>query len=219
MFVKSKTSRNRNVKSQSSREVRNTTVLSEFSTFLKLSNLRSKIFFYGYLFLPYLRLTVKIFNFYGYRLSFGPFYAYRFTPLRPSFLNLTNIFFFNSTRTCFFVSNFKILTLVCSHDISLVFFFRSWTYILQISTHIFYCIRCILQVPTYVLCFQHVFIIGIILSPTERLLPHAKMLLVPIKSFFLCWVDYDLEGCTFSLSNCDFSRLFHTKRSWHTYWF
>ena len=44
IFVKSKTSRNRNVKSQSSREIRNTTVLSEFSTFLKLSNLRSKIF-------------------------------------------------------------------------------------------------------------------------------------------------------------------------------
>ena len=30
---------------------------------------------------------------------------------------------------------------------------------------------------------------------------------------------YDLEGCTFSLSNCDFSRLFHTERSWHTYRF
>ena len=36
------------------------------------------------------------------------------------------------------------------------------------------------------------------------------------KVFFLCWVDNDLEGCTFSLSNCDFSRLFHTERSWHT---
>ena len=44
IFVKSKTSRNGNVKSQSSREIRNTTVLSEFSTFFKLSNLRSKIF-------------------------------------------------------------------------------------------------------------------------------------------------------------------------------
>ena len=31
--------------------------------------------------------------------------------------------------------------------------------------------------------------------PTQRL-PHAKMLLVPI-SFFLCWVDYGLEGSTF----------------------
>ena len=42
ILVKSKTSRNGNVKSQeSSREIRNTTVLSEFSTFLKLSNLRS----------------------------------------------------------------------------------------------------------------------------------------------------------------------------------
>ena len=51
-----------------------------------------------------------------------------------------------------------------------------------------------------------------------RLLPHAKMLLVTI-SFFLCWVDYALEGSTFSLSKCDFSRLFHTERSWHTYRF
>ena len=32
-------------------------------------------------------------------------------------------------------------------------------------------------------------------KPT-RLLPHAKMLLVPIKFFFLCWVDYALEGST-----------------------
>ena len=44
------------------------------------------------------------------------------------------------------------------------------------------------------------------------LLPHAKMLLVPT-SFFLCWVDYALEGSTFSLSKCDFSRLYHTERS------
>ena len=52
-----------------------------------------------------------------------------------------------------------------------------------------------------------------------RLLPHAKMLLIPIKFFFLCWVDYALEGSTFSLSKCDFSRMFHTERSWHTYRF
>ena len=39
------------------------------------------------------------------------------------------------------------------------------------------------------------------------------------KVFFLCWVDYALEGSTFSLSKCDFSRLFHTERSWHTYRF
>ena len=50
------------------------------------------------------------------------------------------------------------------------------------------------------------------------LLPHAKMLLVPT-SFFLCWVDYALEGSTFSLSKCDFSRLYHTDRSWHTHRF
>ena len=55
-------------------------------------------------------------------------------------------------------------------------------------------------------------------SRSTRLLPHAKMLLVLI-SFFLCWVDYALEGSTFSLSKCDFSRLFHTERSWHTYQF
>ena len=52
---------------------------------------------------------------------------------------------------------------------------------------------------------------------TRRLL-HAKMLLVPI-SFLLCRVDYALKGSTFSLSRCDFSRLFHTERSWHTYQF
>ena len=43
--------------------------------------------------------------------------------------------------------------------------------------------------------------------PTRRL-PHAKILLVPI-SFFLRWVDYALEGSTFSLSKCDFSHSFH----------
>ena len=52
---------------------------------------------------------------------------------------------------------------------------------------------------------------------TRRLL-HAKMLLVPI-SFLLCRVDYALKGSTFSLSKCDFSPLFHTERSWHTYRF
>ena len=49
--------------------------------------------------------------------------------------------------------------------------------------------------------------------PAVGRLPHAKMLLVS-ESFFLCWVDYALEGSTFSLS-----RLFHTERSWHTYRF
>ena len=44
-----------------------------------------------------------------------------------------------------------------------------------------------------------------------RLLLYSKMLLVPI-SFFLCGVDYSLEGSTFSLGKCDFSRLFHTER-------
>ena len=58
---------------------------------------------------------------------------------------------------------------------------------------------------------------GLVERPT-RLLPHANMLLVPI-SFFLCWVDYALEGSTFSSSKSDFSRLFHTERSLHTYRF
>ena len=51
-----------------------------------------------------------------------------------------------------------------------------------------------------------------------RLLLHAKMLLVPI-SLFLCGADYSLEGSAFSLRKCDFSRLFHTEMSWHTYRF
>ena len=54
----------------------------------------------------------------------------------------------------------------------------------------------------------------VFIGRSSRLLPHAKMLLVPT-SFFLCWVDYALEGSTFSLSKCDFSRMFHTERSWH----
>ena len=54
--------------------------------------------------------------------------------------------------------------------------------------------------------------------PTRLLLALCQMLLVPI-SFFLCGVDYSLEGSAFSLSKCDFSRLFHTERSWHTYRF
>ena len=50
-------------------------------------------------------------------------------------------------------------------------------------------------------------------SPT-RLLPHAKMLLIPINFFFLCWVDYALESSIFSLSKCDFKRMFHAKREY-----
>ena len=49
-----------------------------------------------------------------------------------------------------------------------------------------------------------------------RLLPHAKMLLVPI-SFFLYWVDYVLK---ISLNKCNISCLLnHTERSRHTYRF
>ena len=46
-----------------------------------------------------------------------------------------------------------------------------------------------------------------------RLLPHAKMLLIPIKLFFISWVDYALEGSVFILSKCDFSRMFDAERS------
>ena len=37
---------------------------------------------------------------------------------------------------------------------------------------------------------------GAIKGKPTRLLPHAKMVLVPIKFFFLSWVDYALEGST-----------------------
>ena len=33
------------------------------------------------------------------------------------------------------------------------------------------------------------------------------------KVVFICWVDYALEGSAFILSNCYFSRMFHTERS------
>ena len=59
---------------QSNREIRNAGVLSEFSTFLKIIKSKEQIVFHGVLFLPYLRLTVKIFQFLRLRL----------TPLRPS---------------------------------------------------------------------------------------------------------------------------------------
>ena len=45
---------------------------------------------------------------------------------------------------------------------------------------------------------------------------YAKMLLVPI-TFFLCGVDYSLEGSAFSLSKFDFSRF--TLRGHGTYLF
>ena len=38
-------------------------VISKFSTFLKIKKFREQFFFYGYLFWPHLRLTVKIFQF------------------------------------------------------------------------------------------------------------------------------------------------------------
>ena len=41
-----------------------------------------------------------------------------------------------------------------------------------------------------------------------QLLPHAKMLLVPVM------FSFSVTGRL-----CDFCRLFHTERSWHAYWF
>ena len=39
-------------------------------------------------------------------------------------------------------------------------------------------------------------------------------------AFFFFWrVDYALEGSMCWLSKCDFSRLFHTEKSWHGDWF
>ena len=48
-----------------------------------------------------------------------------------------------------------------------------------------------------------------------RLLPHAKMLLVPINVSF-CWVDYAMEGSTFLLSNVILAACF-TLRGHGTY--
>ena len=75
------------------------------------------------------------------------------------FFSLTHIFFFNSTCV-FFHSNFKISTRVWSHDICLVFFSFMNIYSANRDSYFLNCIRCILQVSTYVLCFQHVFTIG-----------------------------------------------------------
>ena len=49
-----------------------------------------------------------------------------------------------------------------------------------------------------------------------RLLPHAKMLLVST-SVFLCWVDYALEGSTFSLSRNVILAAFFTLRGHRTH--
>ena len=82
------------------------------------------------------------------------------------FFSSTPIFF--STRLAFFFyPNFKLSTSVCSHDICLVLFSFMNIYFANLDSYFFYCIRCILQVSTYVLCFQHVLTIGIILSAME----------------------------------------------------
>ena len=83
-----------------------------------------------------------------------------------SFFQLDSHFF--STRLAFFFyPNFKLSTCVCSHDICLVLFFVREHIFCKSRLIFFYCIRCILQVSTYVLCFQHVLTIGIILSAME----------------------------------------------------
>ena len=53
----------------------------------------------------------------------------------------------------------------------------------------------------------------------SQLLAHAKMLF-PIRFFFSCARKIMLwKVLHFFLSRCDFSRLFHTGRSWYTYRF
>ena len=53
-----------------------------------------------------------------------------------------------STRVFFFQIDSHIFFRLKFQNFDSCFFFRSWTYILQISTHVFYCIRCTLQVST-----------------------------------------------------------------------
>ena len=76
-------------------------------------------------------------------------------------------FFFQPDLHFFFYPNFKLSTCVCSHDICLVLFSFMNIYFANLDSYFFYCIRCILQVSTYVLCFRHVLTIGIILSAME----------------------------------------------------
>ena len=53
-----------------------------------------------------------------------------------------------STRVFFFQIDSHIFSTQISKFWLVFFFFCSWTYILQISTHVFYCIRCTLQYST-----------------------------------------------------------------------
>ena len=65
-------------------------------------------------------------------------------------------------------TNFKIWTRVWSHDICLVFFLFLNIYISANLDSYFLLHSVYFTSLTYVLCFQHVFTIGIILSATER---------------------------------------------------
>ena len=72
----------------------------------------------------------------------------------------TRVFFFQLDSNLFFSTQISKFRLVFSFSFVNIYFANLDSY--------FYCIRCILQVSTSVLCCQHVFTIGIILSATER---------------------------------------------------
>ena len=63
------------------------------------------------------------------------------------------------------------------------------------------------------------FKIGAVKGKPTRLLPHAKMLLVAIKFFSLCWVDYVLEGSTANVILAGILAAYFTLRGHDTYRF
>ena len=58
---------------------------------------------------------------------------------------------------------------------------------------------------------------SLLIAPEGRLLPHSKSCL--FQWGFSSDGQMMLEGSTFRLSKCYFSRLFHTERSWPAFWF
>ena len=90
-------------------------------------------------------------------------------------LFLDSSFFFSTQLAYFFRLKFKISTCVCSHNICLGFF--------SIHEHIFcksklifcYCIQCLLQVSTYILCFQHVFFPSVQFCPQQNAIVSVQL--------------------------------------------
>ena len=97
----------------------------------------------------------------------------------------------DSTRLEFFFvdSNFKISTRVCSHGICLVFGLI-WTYILQISTHIFLLHSMYFTSFDLSIVFSHVCTICMILYATKRYTRHSPSLgsadAFPVVLFAFC---------------------------------